>query len=867
MSLLKEANEHYRKGYFQKAYQLYQKIIKLDPKFLKVLSYNLEQCQKNLSKDELTSLNKEANTTKTYQQKIKLNNSKYEARIEKFENFILKGWAVDKNDKSKVLDLDVYIDDILYTKVKTNIRRGDLIKAEKSNGLGGFLIQILPEILTEHRHKISLKFDNNELILTYENTVPSHADKSLSTLCNCNIDNKRISIIVPIYNAATDVDICIQRLIKYTPKNIDIILINDASTDKNVNIILNKIKDKRFRIYENKKNLGFTKTVNRGISLAGKNDVILLNSDARVTQRWIEGLLFALSSDDKIATVTPMSDRAGAFSAPQIGNSNELPEGVTEEEFAISFRRFSKGFYSTVPTGNGFCMYIRRECIDEIGILDEQAFPRGYGEENDFCMRARKAGWRNIIDDRTYVFHDRQKSFAGEKNHLIREGRAIVDKRYPDYKKAISIFTDSPLINAARFQAKRAYEYCQKEKILPRYLFVISTLTGGTPQTNRDLMLALYDKIEPWLLHCDSKTISLFKVNKNKKDELIFQYTLKEPVEVLTHISHEYDKVVTNLLFKFDFELVHIRHLAWHSLSLPRLAKISGAKVVMSFHDYYVVCPTVKLLDENNIFCSGNCTKTKGSCMPDLWQKDSLPDLKTLWIANWQDKFSTALSYCDAYITTHESARKIILSKIKIPDNKFYVIPHGRDFKQFYQLSAPFKNGEVLKIIVPGNISEPKGSLIIKKLLEVDKNARLHFHILGRTNIKFTHPRLTVHGEYKREDFHQHVAKIKPHIGAVFSIWNETWCHTLTELWSVGVPCVVTSYDTLKERVENSKAGWVLSDRNIETMYQYIVKYIADEEKLKEITQNVYACQQNVLKPYQNKDMAKCYLKVYGGIK
>src|SRR5690606_29797509 len=249
--------------------------------------------------------------------------------------------------------------------------------------------------------------------------------------------------------------------------------------------------------------------------------------------------------DHRIATVTPMSDRAGAFSAPNIGNDNNLPNGITEEQYALAFRRRSVGSYPSVPTGNGFCMYIRRACINDIGSFDSTAFPRGYGEENDLCMRARAKGWRNIIDDRTYVFHDRSKSFGEQKADLIKAGREIIDKRYPDYKKAISVFTDSPLINLARFRARMALDDC-RNFLTPRGLFVVSTLTGGTPQTNRDLMLALSDRVECWLLHSDSRVISLYKIKRDGNDKLIRRHYLKEHVDPLIHGSAEYDRVLTN---------------------------------------------------------------------------------------------------------------------------------------------------------------------------------------------------------------------------------------------------------------------------------------------------------------------------------
>ena len=68
-----------------------------------------------------------------------------------------------------------------------------------------------------------------------------------------------------------------------------------------------------------------------------------------------------------------------------------------------------------IPTGVGFCMYIRRACLDEIGLFDAETFGRGYGEENDFCMRAAAAGWRNVLAGDVFVYHEGAVSFSGER--------------------------------------------------------------------------------------------------------------------------------------------------------------------------------------------------------------------------------------------------------------------------------------------------------------------------------------------------------------------------------------------------------------------------------------------------------------------
>ena len=155
---------------------------------------------------------------------------------------------------------------------------------------------------------------------------------------------------------------------------------------------------------------------------------------------------------------------------------------------------------------------------------------------------------------------------------------------------------------------------------------------------------------------------------------------------------------------------------------------------------------------------------------------------------------------------------------MNVDRDKFHVIPHGRNFSTIEQLAAPYVQGEKLRILVPGNISEPKGSKLIEQLLKDDTEGKIEFHVLGRASFDFRHKNLILHGEYKREDFSKRVAEIAPHVGAVFSIWNETWCHTLTELWSVGIAALVTNFPTVASRVDSSGAGWVVPETTPEIL-------------------------------------------------
>lgn len=758
-----------------------------------------------------------------------LDHPTYEIRIETADRGRVQGWAVRKDQPGAELALSVKIDGSEFVRTTNGRNRGDLLRARKSNGLGGFQSLLPTGLLNRSQHVISVSVVGTDAIASI-NIEGQPAPHRVSAPPS----ETAIAVVVPIYNAFEDLEVCMERLRSHTTAPARLILIDDCSTDPRISVYLKGVAAwPNVEVLTNASNLGFTRTVNRGIEVAGDLDVVILNSDARVTPRWLEGLKQAVASDERIATATAMSDRAGVFSAPNTSGINPLPESVTEEEFSLAFRRRSDALYPSVPTGNGFCMYIRRAALEDIGLFDAGAFPRGYGEENDFCMRALRSGWRNIIDDRTYVFHERSKSFGNEKVSLIQQGRAVLDHRYPEYTKLIRVFHDSPLLNLSRFRAAQALVDVAVQRPRPRALFVVATETGGTPQTNRDLMQALQAKWECWLFHCDKVHMTLSQLVDGNLVE-IYSHTLQEPIDPITFSSFEYDKIACSWLNDLSFDVVHIRHLAWHSINFPILARNSGAATIMSFHDYHVLCPTVKLLDDEMRYCGGVCTSGDGHCKPELWEKDAFPHLKHSWVYEWRARYSRALEDCDAFITTSESARATIRRGVPLIDSeRFVIIPHGRDFIDFDDLTSSLSEDEPLRILVPGNINQAKGLDIIEALAKLDVDHKLEFHVLGNTQREIISPNVVIHGRYKREEFSQKVSAINPHVGAIFSIWDETWCHTLTELWSAGVPALTFDYATVAGRVRRSGAGWVMkNESSTDRLYAEILSRVRSEHQL-----------------------------------
>ena len=259
-----------------------------------------------------------------------------------------------------------------------------------------------------------------------------------------------VSIVVPVYNSPEKLQRCVDSVLFYTKTPFELILIDDCSPDPAIGALLEKYKaDNAVRVLRNPINQGFVRSANAGMQ-ASRHDVVLLNSDTEVSPRWLQKLTIAAYSGPKVATVTPFSNAAGAFSVPEIGVDAPIPFPFTVLKMARLTERLSSYTYPEVPTGNGFCMYIRRSVIDQIGGFEEEHFGRGYGEENDFCMRASKAGWRHIIDDSLFVYHRGGSSFKGERERLLKKNRATLDRLHPDYTGLVREFTTSSKINPLR---------------------------------------------------------------------------------------------------------------------------------------------------------------------------------------------------------------------------------------------------------------------------------------------------------------------------------------------------------------------------------------------------------------------------------
>lgn len=795
----------------------------------------------------------------------------YLGNIENIQNGHVSGWAIDRVNGQHGANVELLINGIPYLTQVTTIPRKDVVDCYHGYSDCGFAFNANLDNMPFETMNISVRIKDTpyEVKGRHSTYTRPKGVRRLTKAHQVHVISRPVSVIVPIYNAPQELRECLDTLLAHTALGEGkhrVILTDDASPDPAIAQVLDEYeKYSGLIILRNSRNRGYTGNINHGIIKAREidpdGDVVLLNSDTRVTPQWLELLQRRALQNPTIGTVSAMSDNAGAFSVPVRNSANPVPPWMGEDDYARMITHISNLRDLRVPTTSGFCMYIKQALFADIGLFDTQNFPKGYGEENDFCMRAQYAGWEHAIADNVIIFHERSASFLGAKTQLMERASDLIPKMYPEYHLAVAQgFVQSDDIQQTRFDiAHTQLRYPRLSR--PRVAFVIGVNSGGTPQTNMDLMSSIQTEYEPYLLFCSTGFISVFKIIGNEQHELE-KIPLHHHVMPIAHDSASYRYQIVDILQRYGFEMIHIRHIGRHGLSLIRSAKDLNIPVLFSLHDFYTVCPNVKLLDAENNYCAGVCTPAGGDCTVELWDNRFTPTLKHNWIKSWRQTFQNILPLCDGLITTSPYARALIQSIYDIDDISFDVIPHARDFDGFDQLSAPLIQNEPLRIFLPGHIVAAKGLDLVKDIKAIDVDNRIEFHFAGLSKADLSQYGV-YHGAYKREEFALLVEKIKPHIGAVLSIWPETYSHTLTELWSCGVPVITSHYGATGERVGDHGGGWAFEDMSAQYIYDFLVKIADNPADIDTKRTQILKWQEGYGNDYNVAIMAERYKRLY----
>jgi len=335
--------------------------------------------------------------------------------------------------------------------------------------------------------EVEVNEENREL------TYPEAGNAMVENLFDINGKTTTVSVVVCIHNALYDVEECLLSLWENRTFPYEIILVDDGSDEATRDYVAKFAEITGVKLLRNEEASGYTKAANKGLHASESDYVILLNSDTIVTAGWVEKMITCFRNNEKAGIVSPLSNAASYQSVPEVHDLvtgdwkiNTLEDGITLEMMGQIVETTSTHAYPQAAVLNGFCFMISRQVIDTIGYLDEESFPRGYGEEVDYCLRARKKGFELHIVDDTYIFHEKSKSFSHKtRKELGQESKGKLKEKHGDmYSNLDSEMQVCLELELARKRILEKQQEILNMPILDKKIAFLLTARGGSGGAN-----------------------------------------------------------------------------------------------------------------------------------------------------------------------------------------------------------------------------------------------------------------------------------------------------------------------------------------------------------------------------------------------
>jgi GT2 family glycosyltransferase len=623
--------------------------------------------------------------------------------------------------------------------------------------------------------------------------------------------SKPIDIIIPVYNGFEFLEPLINSIIKNTSMSYRIFMCDDRSSDERVLPLLKKLKDSNpsvnITLLENEQNLGFIKTVNKLVKYTN-NHFVLLNTDTELPPHWIERLMYPIFEMKNIASTTPFTNAGTICSFPNYLEDNPIFEDMDVEKLDNYFQyvNFEKTFIE-IPTGVGFCMGVNKTLVTKIGMFDE-IFGKGYGEENDWCQRAIKNGYKNIHVTNLFVYHKHGGSFPSEeKQRLISKNLTVLNQKHPTYDKKVQ-----ELVERNELENLRTIMQIRIKNINLSTLLIFDHGLGGGANEY------IHERIEERKL---SKLTILIRYDFNVYnvyniqfivDNMNFKYYSPELSDIFKLLSKfRINEIFVNSLVSYPNVKETINEIIY-------LKNVTKSKIILPIHDFFPICPSFTLLNRKMNYCGvPSDFKVCMDCLNNDYNKSEFKIFeKETNIKSWRESWIKIIEITDEILCFSASSKEIFLKAYPNSEEKINVLPHdisGR-YKNIYN---PNKKTNKRIIGVLGGINEPKGANIIKDLVEyIDKNKlNAKVILIGQISIPLKSNSFEVTGRYDKKDLPEIVTKLNITEFLIPSICPETFSYTTDEIMQMGYPLIVFDLGAPAERVKHYKLGKVIAKEDL----------------------------------------------------
>jgi len=600
---------------------------------------------------------------------------------------------------------------------------------------------------------------------------------------------RTVDIVIPVYRGLAETRRCVESVLTDPARPPGrVIVIDDMSPEPRLSAWLARQAARgRIHLLRNRRNLGFVGSANRGMREAGRNDVVLLNADTEVPPGWLVRLSATAFSAPDIASVSPLSNNATICSYPS-QRGGPLPPGLRMAEVDAACRVANAGRAVALPTTVGFCMYLRRAALEDVGSFDAAAFGRGYGEEVDFCQRARARGWRHLLALDVFVFHEGAVSFGPDAEPVARVRKLLAD-RYPNYEEDVGRFARLDPAGPARFALTAAL---LRAGGLPAILMIGHGLGGGVRRHLNELTGRLAGRANVLLLEPETARVRL-------------SFPTMPDQSAIT-LGEEQVEDLAALLRSANVQRLHVHHIMGLSMDLRALVRALDMPFDLTVHDYFTLCPQINFLPYLDAqYCGEPDARHCNACLAAN-PADGAHDIQS-----WRHRHAWLFQSADRVICPSADVRDR-LARFGLAENAI-IAPHEPVEAGNWRLAPPrLGQREKLRVALLGVLADRKGYAMVTAVAEL-AGPDVEFHLIGYPEKDLPSQvadRFTVTGPYEEPDLPDLIQRVRPHLVWFPAQWPETYSYTLSAALAAGAPILATRIGAFPGRLDHRPLTWLL---------------------------------------------------------
>lgn len=624
----------------------------------------------------------------------------------------------------------------------------------------------------------------------------------------------RCRIVVPVYADCAGTLACLKSVMEtcLAPDcgpTVEIMVVDDATPDAGLATALDALAARgRIILRRHDANRGYPAAINTALDDATGMDVVLLNSDTLVAPGWLGEMRRVAYARADTGTVSPLSNDASILTWPDPSRPAPLSGGMERVRALMAASlRASGGRDVEIPTAHGFCMLIRHDCLARTGPFRPELYGRGYGEENDFSMRARLAGWRHRAALGVFVGHVGGVSFGATRKALQQRNLWVLNRLFPGYDALVQAHVAADPLAAGRLRLSLLvwHRAARQAGVNGAVLLVTHGGAGGVARVvaARARQWAAAGLL-PVVLEPEDGG---FRLRDGREDA---------PCPPLRFAWPAQAGVLVTFLQALDLRQIEIHHHMGHGLRARELCAMLGVPYMVHVHDYAGICPRVTLVGPAGRYCGEPGPAACRACVGILGSLVGETDVARL-------RRDTARELAGARHVVVPSADVATRLARYFPAVPCHVaaLEDDRPDQSLRQFAAAVTTAPAsglppptgrYRVVVAGGIGPEKGHGV---LLAAARDARardlaLEFVVVGHTSDDaplLETGRVFMTGPYGPADAIGLLRGCGGHVGFVPSVCPETWCFTLTQLWRAGLRGVAFDLGAVAARIHATGRG------------------------------------------------------------